>query len=58
MQKLILGSVLFISLFVPIAAARAASPGFALRRAVWWMLAAIGLYALAVTLVYPRLVST
>ena len=57
MQKLLLVSILVVTLAVPVAAARAASPALGLRRVVWWMLAAIAGYALAVMFVFPRLIS-
>ncbi len=57
MSKLLLISILAITIGVPIAASRATTPGLALRRLVWWMLAGIGIYAFVIMFVYPRLVS-
>jgi hypothetical protein len=57
MQKIVLVSILVVTLACPMAAARTASARLALRRAVWWTLAGIAGYALAVMFVYPRLVT-
>lgn len=56
MQKIILISILAMTVALPAAAAREPRPFLALRRAVWWMLAANLLYVLTVMFVYPRLV--
>lgn len=57
MQKLLLVSILVVTIAVPAAAARAATPALGLRRVVWWMLAAMAGYALAIMFVFPHLVS-
>jgi hypothetical protein len=56
MQKIVLISILVMTVAVPAAAAKELRPYFALRKAVWWMLAAILFYVLAVIFVYPRFV--
>lgn len=54
LQKLILVSMAIMTIAVPIAAARTPSPHLALRRTVWWTVAAVCGYVAAVVLVYPR----
>jgi hypothetical protein len=56
MQKLILLSIVAMTLVLPAVAARAERPALALRRTVWWMVAGVAVYAALVTVVYPRLV--
>lgn len=55
MAKLLLISIILATMVVPITAAGARSPALALRRAVWWMLAGITVYALAVIFIFPKL---
>jgi hypothetical protein len=55
-QKLILMSILVLSIALPVRAAAEPRPGLALRKAVWWMVAAIVGYTFAVVFVYPRFV--
>jgi predicted membrane channel-forming protein YqfA (hemolysin III family) len=53
-QKLVLMSFLIVSIFVPFVAASEPHPHLALRKAIWWMLAGLLAYVLAVIFVYPR----
>ena len=55
MQKLILVSIIAITIIVPAVAARDPDPRRALRKAVVWTLAGIVLYTLSVIFIYPRL---
>ena len=55
MQKLILVSILFISVIAPILAARQRNPRIGLRQVLTWTLIGIFAYVLAVVFVYPRL---
>ena len=55
MQKIVLMSILAISILVPAIAAREPNPRRALRKAVFWMLIGICVYVLAVLFIYPRL---
>lgn len=57
MAKLLLLSIILLSIAVPIAAAGARIPALALRRAVWWMVAGITVYVLGVAFVFPRLMT-
>lgn len=54
MQKLILVSIIAITIIVPAVAARDPDPRRALRKAVVWTLAGIVLYTLSVIFIYPR----
>jgi hypothetical protein len=54
MQKLILVSIIAITIVVPAVAAREPDPRKALRNAVIWTLMGIVLYALSVVFIYPR----
>jgi hypothetical protein len=54
MQKIVLISIVIMTFAIPAAAAAERKPHFALRKVVWWMLAAILLYDLAVVFIYPR----
>ena len=54
MQKLILVSIIAITIVVPAVAAREHDPRKALRNAVIWTLMGIVLYALSVVFIYPR----
>ena len=54
MQKVILMSILAITIVVPAIAARERNPRLALRRALTWILAGIFAYAMAVLFLYPR----
>lgn len=54
MQKLILLSILAMTIAVPAAAAREPRPRLGLRRTVAWMFAGILAYAFAVLFLYPR----
>ncbi|MGC4121435.1 MAG: hypothetical protein QM765_44035 [Myxococcales bacterium] len=55
MGKLILASVLFASVAIPIHAARDPNPRRGLRKALWQTLIFDVVYALAVLFVYPRI---
>lgn len=55
MPKLILMSILAISVVVPAIAAREPNPRRALRKALLWTVVGIFSYVMAVLLVYPRL---
>ena len=54
LQKLILISMAVMTVVVPIVAAGAPNPHLALRRTVWWTVAAVCGYVLAVVVIYPR----
>ena len=54
MQKVVLVSILVISILVPAFAARDENPRRALRRVVVGMLIGICAYVVAVLLIYPR----
>jgi hypothetical protein len=54
MQKVILMSILAITIVVPAIAAREGNPRLALRRAVTWTVVGIFGYAIAVLFIYPR----
>jgi hypothetical protein len=54
MAKLILLSLLFVTLIVPMAAARDPSPGRAFRRVVLTLLSFNALYLFLILYVYPR----
>jgi hypothetical protein len=55
MQKIILVSILALTIVAPVAAARTRRrPRPALRRAVAWMLLGTCFYALSVIFLYPR----
>lgn len=54
MQKLILTSILLITVVLPVIAARERNPRRALQKALFWTLAGIGFYGLAVVFLYPR----
>lgn len=54
MRKLILISILFASVLIPIRAARARNARRGLRKALFAMLAFEVFYLLAIALVYPR----
>ncbi len=55
MQKTLLVSILVLMIALPAFAAGEPRPRLALRRAVWWTIAGIAWYVLAVRFVYPRL---
>jgi hypothetical protein len=55
MQKLLLISILVITFVIPAVAARDPSPRRALRRTIFWMMAGLFSYVLAVILLYARL---
>ncbi len=54
MQKAVLVSILVLTVVLPAVAAAEPRPRLGLRRAVWWMVAGISAYVLAVRFVYPR----
>ncbi len=54
MQKLILVSILAITIAIPTVAARDPDPRRALRKAVTWTLVGIVAYTLSVIFIYPR----
>jgi hypothetical protein len=54
MAKLILLSLLFATIAIPMSAARDASPVRGFRRAVLWMFSANALYLILILYVYPR----
>lgn len=54
MQKLILISILVITIAVPAAAAREADSRRALKKTVTWILVGIVFYTLSVIFIYPR----
>lgn len=54
MQKLVLVSILLVSILAPALAARERSPRLALQKALAWTLGGILLYVLAVLYIYPR----
>ncbi len=53
MQKLVLVSVLLLTVAVPAVASLERLPALGLRKVVWWMVAGIACYVLAVMFVYP-----
>lgn len=55
MQRFLLVSILAMTIVLPTMAAREPRPRLALRRTVWWMLAGLVAYVLAVALTYARL---
>ncbi len=55
MEKLVLLSIVAVTILVPAVAAKEHSPGLALQKAVIWMLAGIAVYLGLVMFVYPRL---
>ena len=55
MQKLVLISIIVISVIAPAIAARQLNPRVGLRKTVIWCLAGIVCYVLALLLIYPRL---
>jgi predicted membrane channel-forming protein YqfA (hemolysin III family) len=55
MQKLILLSILVITVAVPVIAARDANPRRGLRKALSWTAVGVVTYTLAVVFIYPRL---
>ena len=55
MQKIVLVSIIAISILVPAIAARDPNPRRALRKVVVGMLIGICAYVLAVLVIYPRL---
>jgi hypothetical protein len=57
MTKLILLSIVAVTVAVPAIAAREPRPKRALRQAIGWTLIGIVAYALAVIFVYPRFLS-
>lgn len=54
MQKVILMSILAVSIIVPAIAAQERNPRLALRKALVWTVAGIFAYVIAVLFVYPR----
>ncbi|HET9752291.1 MAG TPA: hypothetical protein VFP52_05000 [Myxococcales bacterium] len=56
MQKVVLMSILAVTIILPALAARDPDPRVALRKAIRWTLVGIFAYVAAVLLVYPRLV--
>jgi len=56
MHKVVLISILVMSIVLPAIAAREPRPVLALRRAVWWMVAGTVVYVLSVMFIYPRFV--
>jgi hypothetical protein len=54
MQKIVLVSILALSIVVPLVAARDPNPQRALRKLGVWMAIGIVVYWLAVLLIYPR----
>jgi hypothetical protein len=55
MQKLVLFSIVALTIAAPAVAATERSPRLALQKALAWMLIGIVAYLAAVLLVYPRL---
>jgi hypothetical protein len=55
MQKLVLISIIVVSMVAPIIASRTENPRLAFRKVLLWCLVGIALYVLAVLLIYPRL---
>jgi hypothetical protein len=55
MEKLVLFSIVAVTILAPAVAAKEHSPRLALQKAVVWMLAGIALYLGLVMFVYPRL---
>jgi hypothetical protein len=55
MEKLVLLSILAITIVAPAVAAAERSPGLALRKVVVWTLIGIFAYLIAVLFIYPRL---
>lgn len=56
MSKVVLISILVMTVVLPAVAARERSAALALRKTVAWMLAATVAYVLAVLFAYPRFV--
>jgi hypothetical protein len=54
MGKLILLSLLFATMVVPMRAARDASPARGFRRALVWMFSVMAIYLVLLLYVYPR----
>jgi hypothetical protein len=54
MQKLILVSILVMTIAIPAVAAREKDPRRALRKAVTWTLVGIVVYTLSVIFIYPQ----
>lgn len=54
MQKLVLISILVVTIVCPVLAAREANPRRALRNALVWTMTGIAVYVLAVLFLYPR----
>jgi hypothetical protein len=55
MEKLVLFSIVAVTILAPAIAAKERSPRLALRKVVAWMLAGIVIYLGLVMFVYPRL---
>ena len=55
MQKLVLISVIILSVVAPVIAARTENPRLAFRKALRWCLIGIAVYVLALLVIYPRL---
>lgn len=55
MQKLILISIIAVTIVVPAFAARERNPRRALRKMLFWTLLGVGAYVVSLLLVYPRL---
>jgi len=55
MQKLILISIIAVTVVVPALAARERNPRRALRKMVLWTLLGVGAYVVSLLFVYPRL---
>lgn len=54
MQKIILGSILVITIALPAIAAKEPNPRRALQKALVWTLAGIIVYTFSVIFIYPR----
>jgi hypothetical protein len=54
MPKIVLVSILALTIILPLLAARDPNPGRALRKLAVWMAVGLVAYWLAVLLVYPR----
>lgn len=54
MQKLVLMSIIIISVIAPAVAARQLNPRLGLRKTLTWCLIGMVFYVLALLLIYPR----